>query len=340
MSLREHLRKLLPEILPPAPKNAIKGTELIELVKLKLDQKYSDATLRYHFSIMSCDPSSPIAKVEHGQGYYLRTNTLTAMKSARHMLSPSQTTLGDTFGYTTSNEALLRANKFRSIVSQSTKTEGKVPFILEHTFGEEAQYEDLWKYPDLISVSWKVGVNPSRSELDEDMLHLQRSFGSQPFTLKSMKMKLEIRSDTYREDFFQCLSNSRWAHYGELLIAAPIEDDNLINNLRSLGNEFGIGITSYGLPKEVLDDLSEPGAIQHFTEREIEGLFKLINYQRISESRPRNELAWEQVNELRNSNAEIDSMFKWLSQSLEQGKVMPFERKSADTIAVTNPSLD
>ncbi|MEC9327669.1 MAG: hypothetical protein VYC63_07115 [Verrucomicrobiota bacterium] len=340
MSLREHLRKLLPEILPPAPKNAIKGTELIELVKLKLDQKYSDATLRYHFSIMSCDPSSPIAKVEHGQGYYLRTNTLTSMKSARHMLSPSQTTLGDTFGYTTSNEALLRANKFRSIVSQSTKTEGKVPFILENTFGEEAQYEDLWKYPDLISVSWKVGVNPSRSELDEDMLNLQRSFGSQPFTLKSMKMKLEIRNDTYREDFFQCLSNSRWAHYGELLVAAPIEGNNLINNLRSLGNEFGIGITSYGLPKEVLDDLSEPGAIQHFTEREIEDLFKLINYQKIAESRPRNELAWEQVNELRNSNAEIDSMFKWLSQSLEEGKVMPLERKSADTIAVTNPSLD
>ena len=340
MSLREHLRKLLPEILPPAPKNAIKGTELIELVKLKLDQKYSDATLRYHFSIMSCDPSSPIAKVEHGQGYYLRTNTLTSMKSARHMLSPSQTTLGDTFGYTTSNEGLLRANKFRSIVSQSTKTEGKVPFILENTFGEEAQYENLWKYPDLISVSWKVGVNPSRSELDEEMLNLQRSFGSQPFTLKSMKMKLEIRNDTYREDFFQCLSNSRWAHYGELLIAAPIEDNNLINNLRSLGNEFGIGITSYGLPKEVLDNLSEPGAIQHFTEREIEDLFKLINYQKISESRPRNELAWEQVNELRNSNAEIDSMFKWLSQSLEEGKVMPFERKSADTIAVTNPSLD
>ena len=153
-------------------------------------------------------------------------------------------------------------------------------------------------------------------------------------------MKLEIRNDTYREDFFQCLSNSRWAHYGELLVAAPIEGNNLINNLRSLGNEFGIGITSYGLPKEVLDDLSEPGAIQHFTEREIEDLFKLINYQRISESRPRNELAWEQVNELRNSNAEIDSMFKWLSQSLEEGKVMPFERKSADTIAVTNPSLD
>ena len=95
---------------------------------------------------MSCDPSSPIAKVEHGQGYYLRTNTLNTMKSARHMISPSQATFGDVFGYTTSNEALLRANKFRAIVAQCLKVEGKFPFNLENTFGEEADYEDLWKY--------------------------------------------------------------------------------------------------------------------------------------------------------------------------------------------------
>ena len=107
-----------------------------------------------------------------------------------------------------------------------------------------------------------------------------------------------------------------------------------------MGNEFGIGITSYGLSKKALDDLPEPDAIHHFTEAEIEDLFKLINYQRISESRPRNELAWDQVTELRNSNAEIDSMFKWLSQSLEEGKVMPFHRKSADTAIATNQTLD
>ena len=299
MSLREHLRKILPEILPPAPKSAIKGTELIELVKLKLDEKYSDATLRYHFSIMSCDPSSPIAKVEHGQGYYLRTNTLNSMKSARHMISTSQ------------------AN-----------------------FGDESDYEDLWKYPDIISVSWKAGLNNKRSELDEDMLHLQKSFGSQPFTLRSIKMKLEIHEESYREDFFQCLSNSRWAHYGELIIASPIESANTINNLRELGQEFGIGITSYGMSKETLDDLPEPGAIQHFSEREIEGLFGLIHYQKISESRPRNELAWEQVSQLRNSNQEIESMFKWLSNSLDQGKVLNFDSKVRETRNITEHIID
>ena len=186
--------------------------------------------------------------------------------------------------------------------------------------------------PDLISVSWKTGFNASRSELDEDMLQLQKSFGSQPFTLRSMKMKLEILDDSYREDFFQCLSNSRWAHFGELVVASPITNIEIANDLRNLGQEFGIGITSYGLDNDTLDDLPEPGAIQYFTEREIEGLFRLINYQKISESRPRNELAWEQVSKLRNSNTEIEKMFKWLSESLDQGKVLNFER--------SNPSLN
>ncbi len=339
MSLREHLRKVLPDILPPDPKDAVKGTELIELVKRKLEQKYSDATLRYHFSIMSCDPSAPIAKVEHGQGYYLRTNTLTAMKSARHMISPSQATFGDAFGYTTSNEALLRANKFRAVVARCAEAEGKFPFILENTFGEDAQYEDLWKYPDVISVTWQIGQRAANGvQFDRDMLQLQRSFGSQPFTLRSMKMKLEARPDTYREDFFQCLSNSRWAHYGELIVAEPIEGASLVDGLRALGVEYGIGVTSFGLTAEALDELPEPGAIRHFGEREMEGLNKRIRLQRISESRPRSELGWAQVRELRESNEEIESMFEWLSHSLDHGQAQPFANfRPSGSIAAAEP---
>ena len=81
MNLRDQLKEILPDILPRNPNQSIKGTELIELVKYRLKQDYSDATLRYHFSIMSCDPSSPIAKVEQGQGYYLRSSTIHSMTS-------------------------------------------------------------------------------------------------------------------------------------------------------------------------------------------------------------------------------------------------------------------
>ena len=77
MSLRNQLSELLSDLLPINPKAAVKGTELIRLLRLKLSGEYSDASLRYHFSVMSCDPSSPIAKVEKGQGYYRRTTPST-----------------------------------------------------------------------------------------------------------------------------------------------------------------------------------------------------------------------------------------------------------------------
>ncbi len=325
MSLREQLKRILPDILPRNPKEAIKGTELIQLVKYRLNQEYSDATLRYHFSIMSCDPSAPIAKVDQGQGYYLRTNTLKSMSSARHMLSPSQATFGDEFGYT-SNEALYRANKFRAIVARMNSVDNRFPFILQDTFGEDAVYESLWNYPDLVMVDWEIAKNAGGgSGFDRDLLELRRSFGSQPFTLRSVKMKLETRLDTFREDFFQCLSNSRWAHYGELIVAEPVTDESLVEELRGLGSEFGIGITSFGLSAEALDELPEPGAIRAFGDREIEALEKRLTIQKICTPRPRTEIDWRQIRALRAENEELESMFRWLTACLDSGKAMSFE---------------
>ena len=56
MSLRSQLEELLPELLPSDPAQAIKGTELIRLVRLRLGEEYSDASLRYHFSFMASEP--------------------------------------------------------------------------------------------------------------------------------------------------------------------------------------------------------------------------------------------------------------------------------------------
>jgi len=325
MSLREQMKRILPDILPPNPKDAIKGTELIQLVKYRLNQEYSDATLRYHFSIMSCDPSSPIAKVEQGQGYYLRTNTLKSMSSARHMLSPSQATFGDEFGYT-SNEALYRANKFRAIVARMNAVDNRFPFTLQETFDESAVYESLWNYPDLILVDWEIAQSSgSGTGFDRDLLELRRSFGSQPFTLRSIKMKLQTRLDTFREDFFQCLSNSRWAHYGEIIVAEPIVDETLVEELRGLGSEFGIGVTSLGLTAEELDDLPEPGAIHAFGDREMEALEKRLTIQKICTPRPRSELDWRQIRALRGENEELENMFHWLTACLDSGKATSYE---------------
>ena len=177
MSLREQLKKLLPEILPADPKDAIKGTELIQLVKYQLKQDYSDATLRYHFSIMSCDPSSPIAKVEHGQGYYHRMNTLTRMTSARHLLGANDISGGGSG--VDASVALMRANKFRVVASRYFEADNRFPFVLTKTFGEDATYQDLWRYPDAVVVDWEVGVAAKDGLFfDKGMMQLTSSFGS------------------------------------------------------------------------------------------------------------------------------------------------------------------
>ena len=86
MSLRSQLEELLPELLPSDPAQAIKGTELIRLVRLRLGEEYSDASLRYHFSFMASEPDSEIAKVERGQGYYRRVRDRDGKPAARGLL--------------------------------------------------------------------------------------------------------------------------------------------------------------------------------------------------------------------------------------------------------------
>jgi len=70
-SVREELDEILDRILPDDPAQALTGTALLEMLKGE-DIKGSDATFRYHFSIMSGNPGSSIAKVEGRQGYYRR----------------------------------------------------------------------------------------------------------------------------------------------------------------------------------------------------------------------------------------------------------------------------
>lgn len=86
MSLRSQLEELLPELLPSDPAQAIKGTELIRLVRLRLGEEYSDASLRYHFSFMASEPDSEIAKVERGQGYYRRMRERDGQRAPRGLL--------------------------------------------------------------------------------------------------------------------------------------------------------------------------------------------------------------------------------------------------------------
>ena len=323
MNLRDQLKEILPELLPANPADAIKGTELIGQAKLKLRQEYSDATLRYHFTIMCSDPGSPIAKVEQGQGYYLRK------QSAGGGTAPTMTQARLGMFTETDSEVLdraaLRLQKFRAIFARDAANSGRFPFLFESSFASGAPWENVWKCPDAAVVDWESGdLTGDAISLDRGEIELKRALGVPPCSLCSVKFKLEITAGTWREDFYQALSASRWAHSGELVIAAAIQDQQLAEELRQLGTEHGLGIVTCGLDPEMLDDLRPSYQIPDMTVREFEALQQRFRRQRLTSPRVR-PLDWRLVRQVRGDNDEFQELFRWIQRCLADGKALTYE---------------
>jgi hypothetical protein len=284
MSLRKNLNEILISLLPTNPTDAIKGTELIRLARLQLNGNYSDASLRYHFSIMSCDPTSPIAKVEKGQGYYRRSAPAPALSSAQELLSLTQGRLDDIHHDQSSLDVtMLRIRKFRAIVHRYFEINGRFPFMFRQAFSRDAPLGNLWKYPEMVLIDWETDEVPDEEmALDPAMLALKQRLGLSPFGLHAARLRIQPSLQTYREDFFQTLAVSQWAHAGELIYAAPIIDEALADGLRRLNSSFGIGVTSFGLTSEMLDDLPRPAQILNAHPRETEAIMARLDINRIA----------------------------------------------------------
>ena len=326
MSLRKQLSDLLPNILPDDPKQSIKGTELIRLVRLQLEDRYSDASLRYHFSIMSCDPASPIAKVEKGQGYYRRSAPVPALTGAQEMLSMRQARLDEMGGIDgNQNVGLERVDKFRAIVQRYFETNGRFPFILREVFSEGSPINHLWKYPDLALVDWETGDEPDQEmALDQSALKLKSALGLPPCSLSAARLRIVPSLETFREDFFQTVSAANWAQSGELIYALPIEDEALADGLRDLSAEYGVGVTTFGLKPEVLDDLPRTANILNAEPRETDAILEKLEVTRISAPKKRSHVDWNALSTLRSESQEISTLLTWIQRCISDGVAKPY----------------
>lgn len=323
MSLRSQLNQFLPEILPANPKEAIKGTELIQLMRMRLKGNYSDASLRYHFSIMSCDPNSAIAKVEKGQGYYRRTAPIPALSSAQELISLTQGRLDDlNDDHQTIDLALMRMKKFRAIIHRWIEVNGRFPFTFREPFQAASPMGNLWKFPELIMVDWE---GAGEEDTHGALLRLKQTLKLPPFRLYSARIRISPNHHTFREDFFQALSSSVWANGGELFYACAIEDEALNDAFRRLNSTFGLGVTSFGLSLEQLDDLPRPAHILNAHPRETEALMERLDIHRVAAAHTRPHIDWASLDAIRNDSSEIDQLFSWLTESLNQGKPQPYK---------------
>ncbi len=328
MSLRKQLSDILPTLLPPNPADAIKGTELIRLTRLQLNGNYSDASLRYHFSIMSCDPASPIAKVEKGQGYYRRSAPLPALSGAQELIALTQGRLDDLTAADQDlvDNAMLRIRKFRAVVTRYYEINGRFPFAFREAFAKDAPISNLWKFPELVLVDWETGGAPDEEmSLDGSMLDLKQRLGIPPFRLHAARLRIQPSLQIYREDFFQTLAASMWAQGGELIYAAPIEDEALADSLRRLSATYGVGVVSFGLTPEALDELPRPANILNAHPRETEAIMAKLDINRIASPRSRPHLEWNELGSLRSESAETDKLMRWLTRCIDERRAEPFK---------------
>lgn len=312
MNLREQLRHLLPEILPDDPAEAIKGTELIRLVRHRLGEGYSDATLRYHFSILSYDPTSPIAKVDQGQGYYRRQKK-TAAGSGTNGVTRQSLFDSDT----ESDQSWSRFLRLVAIYERLSLQRSRYPFVLNRNTSGAPSMEGEWDIPDLVVADWDLdSASEDGPRFDEAMLNLRRHLGGPEVGITGVQLKLSVSLDTFSADFFQALSATRWTLQSEIVIAEGVNDEALVDSLRSLGHQFGVGISSLGIPLAQLDELPSAKELRAMSAAEFEAVHNLLRIQKITLPTPRHSIDWSSLNALRKKHDSVADLVRWLSDCL------------------------
>ena len=309
MNLREQLRHLLPEILPDDPADAIKGTELIRLVRLRLGDDYSDATLRYHFSILSYDPTSPIAKVDQGQGYYQRQKKPTGTNGI------SRANLFD--DENESDQSVSRFLRMVAIYERLSLQRSRYPFLLNRNSSGAPSMEGEWDIPDLVVADWDLDAGSDEApRFDAAMLDLRRHLGGPEVGISGVQLKLSVSIENFSADFFQALSATRWTLQSEIVIAEGLKDEALVDALRGLGHQFGVGISSLGIQLTQLDELPSAKEIRAMSVGEFESVHNLLQIQRITIPTPRPNIDWTALNALRKKHDSVAALVRWLSDCL------------------------
>ncbi|MEO8662978.1 MAG: hypothetical protein ABI693_31255 [Bryobacteraceae bacterium] len=198
---------------------------------------------------------------------------------------------------------------------------------VEHTrASNSAAGKNHWKFPDVVLLNWGVWeVTDQGNRLDPNLLAVKTSLGEQPFSLQSTELKVRLTMPDFRESFFQCVGNSKWAHSASLVSANSIDDKTLSDELRRLGTSYDVSVVSYGLTTEFLESLPNASDILKMADSEFEEkIAPRISVTRISSGKQRAELDWEHIRDLRKLSPEFRSLFEWIAHCLAQKRAYRF----------------
>ena len=235
MSLREKLCDILPSLLPDREEEAIKGRELIARVRAVLGEAYSDHSLRAQFSFLALDPSSCLARVENGQGYYLRS-------------AGDEESLQNLFraGGAGLRESANLYHKALALAVRLYDTAGLGVFVYP------AEESESWECPDLVAVQWPAG------HMEQDGAYvIEETEGAARF--RAVTVALCDTQEEARRAFYRALACGLWAEESELLLLPGAE---VPEELTRLSARFGVGVRCLAADADLLSDL--PGADEIF----------------------------------------------------------------------------
>jgi hypothetical protein len=147
-----------------------------------------------------------------------------------------------------------------------------------------------WVHPDM--VGFYLPIEDWRPEVIE----FNRLSDNNSIRLFSFEIKRALNKATYRESYFQAVSNSSWAHEGYLVAAEILQDDDFLAELERLAASFGIGIVHLDLT-----DIDSSSVVYP--------------------ARPKGTLDWETINKLCDQNPDFEKFVEDVKIDFESKRI-------------------
>lgn len=158
-----------------------------------------------------------------------------------------------------------------------------------HEKSQKTGYSE-WTHPDMVGFYLPIG------DWHSNIVEFNRLVDNNMVRLYSFELKKLLSRATYREAFFQAVSNSSWAHEGYLVAAEITQDDELLSELERLSSSFGIGII-------------------HLDPYDIDGSTTLYP------AKQRDLLDWEAMNKLCEKNSDFERFLQDVRIDLESKRI-------------------
>jgi hypothetical protein len=217
--------------------------------------------------------------------------------------------------------------KFRAFYIRYAILDNRFPVHIEHVMALRQQAGvNKWKFPDAVVLDWTAGESAETGfVLDSTVLDVKRGLGEQPFRLTSVELKVELSLATFREFFFQCVSNSMWAHSACLVVACSISDALLGNELRRLGTSYGVSISTFDFSRDELTSLPSADDLLTMNEEEFEKIAGRRKDNKLTAGAFRPVLDWDHLQDMKTQSSAFSELFGWIARCLRDSRAYTME---------------